>query len=135
MKTLIVEDDRTSRLLLQQLLRSFGESQVAINGKEALVAISTALRANDHYDLICLDIMMPEMDGHQTLKELRAIEESHGLVAGQGTKVVMTSALRDKDNIIQAFRAQCDGYLPKPINKAGLVECLRQLKLIGDVTS
>ena len=133
MKALIVEDDRTSRLLLQQLLRSFGESQVAINGKEAMIAISAALRANDHFDLVCLDIMMPEMDGHQTLKELRALEETHGLAAGQGTKVVMTTALRDKDNIIQAFREQCDGYLPKPIGKAGLRACLKQLKLIDDV--
>jgi two-component system chemotaxis response regulator CheY len=133
MKALIVEDDRTSRLLLQQLLRSFGESQVAINGKEAMIAISAALRANDHFDLVCLDIMMPEMDGHQTLKELRALEETHGLAAGQGTKVVMTTALRDKDNIIQAFREQCDGYLPKPIDKAGLLACLQQLKLTDDV--
>lgn len=135
MKTLIVEDDLTSRLLLQELLRNFGQSQVAVNGKEAIAAVSLALRANEHYDLICLDIMMPEMDGHQTLKEIRALEEHHGLVAGQGAKVVMTTALRDKDNIIQAFREQCEGYLPKPIDKKGLVACLQQLQLIDAATN
>ena len=63
MKTLIVEDDFTSRLLLQELLRRFGPCHVAVNGVEAVDAVTAALTANAPYDLICLDIMMPVMGG------------------------------------------------------------------------
>ena len=131
MKTLIVEDDFTSRLLLQELLRSHGPSHIAVNGKEAVAAVVAALAAKEPYDLICLDIMMPEMDGQQALREIRALEERHGLAAGQGSKILMTSALGDKDNIVRAFHEQCDGYLVKPVVKVKLLEQLRKLQLIG----
>ena len=76
MKTLIVEDDFTNRLLLQELIKGYGLPHVAINGKEALEAVRTALEADEPYDLVCLDIMMPEMDGHTALMEMRALEET-----------------------------------------------------------
>ena len=78
MKTLIVEDDFTSRLLLQELLKGYGPAHVAVNGKEAVEAARMAMDAGEPYDLICLDIMMPEMDGHGALKEIRAQEEARG---------------------------------------------------------
>ena len=130
MKTLIVEDDVTSRLLLQELLRDYGSSQVATNGIEAVAAVSAALESNDPYNLICLDIMMPVMDGQRALKEIRELESQRGRVAKLGARILMTTALRDKDNIMQSFRAQCDGYLVKPIDKRKLLEQLRQLELL-----
>ena len=63
MKTLIVEDDFTSRLYLQELLKGYGPTHIAVNGKEAIEATHLALEAGEPYNLICLDIMMPEMDG------------------------------------------------------------------------
>ncbi len=130
MKTLIVEDDVTSRVLLQELLRGYGASNVANNGSEAVAAVAAALAAKEPYDLICLDIMMPEMDGQQALQKIRALETQHGLMPGRGAKVLMMTALRDKDNVMKAFREQCDGYLVKPIDKAKLLGELRQLNLV-----
>lgn len=130
MKTLIVEDDVTSRLLLQELLRDYGSSQVATNGIEAVAAVNAALERNEPYNLICLDIMMPEMDGQQALKEIRELESQQGRVAKLGARILMTTALHDKDNIMQSFRAQCDGYLVKPIDKRKLLAQLRELELI-----
>ncbi len=79
MKTLIVEDDFTSRVLLQEVLKRDGTVHIAVNGKEAVDAVRAAMDAGEPYDLICLDIMMPEMDGYEALKEIRAIEESRGI--------------------------------------------------------
>jgi two-component system chemotaxis response regulator CheY len=131
MKTLIVEDDFTSRLLLQELLRSYGPCEVAVNGKLAVAAVASALKAKEPFELICLDIMMPEMDGQQALKEIRALENDHGRPSGRGARVLMTTALHDKQNIMQSFREQCDGYLVKPIDKAKLLDHLRELGLAG----
>lgn len=122
MKALIVEDDFTSRLVLQGMLAEYGASHVAVNGREALAAIATALRSGEPYDLVCLDIMMPELDGQATLRELRAAEHAAGTF--EGAKVLMTTALRDSKNVMDAFREQCDGYLVKPIDRARLRQYL-----------
>jgi two-component system, chemotaxis family, chemotaxis protein CheY len=130
MKTLIVEDDFTSRVLLQELLKSYGPLHVAVNGKEALEAVRASLEMNEPYDLICLDIQMPEMDGHSALKEIRSMEEEKGYSAGKRSRVFMTTALADRDNIMEAIKGQCDYFLAKPIQKKILLKELRRFKLI-----
>ena len=131
MRTLIVEDDFTNRLLLQQLLKSYGPSHIAVNGQEAVEAVRLALEANEPYDLICLDIMMPKLDGHGALKLIRALEEAKGIWSTYGAKVVMTAALGDMKNVNAAFGNLCDAYLVKPIDKTKLLEILKQLTLIN----
>jgi two-component system chemotaxis response regulator CheY len=131
MKTLIVEDDFTSRLLLQGLLQPFGVCHVCINGIEAIEAFKIALEQKEPYDLVCLDIMMPEMDGQTALKKIRELEDKGGIVASRGAKVIMTTALDDKKNIMNAFREQCDIYLVKPIDREKLNESLKSLGLIS----
>lgn len=130
MKTLIVEDDFTNRLLLQHLLKGYGPSHIAVNGEEAVEAARLALEAGQPYDLICLDIMMPRMDGHAALKRIRALEEAKGVLSTFGSKIVMTTALSDMKNVSAAFSGLCDGYLAKPIDKIKLLGTLRELKLI-----
>jgi len=130
MKTLIVEDDFTSRLFLLELLKSFGPSHLAVNGREAVDALSLALEAGEPYDLICLDIMMPEMDGQEALRQIRAQEESRGILSSQGVKIVMTTALGDLKNVGAAYHSLCDAYLTKPVQKTKLMDKLRELKLI-----
>jgi two-component system chemotaxis response regulator CheY len=131
MKALIVEDDRTSRLLLRELLKGHGPAQTAVNGKEAVEAVRTALEAKQPYDLICLDIMMPEMDGQEALREIRLMEETKGIAGPDRVKIIMTTALADYANVIKAREQQCDYFLVKPIQKAKLMEELRKLKLIS----
>ena len=130
MKTLIVEDDFTSRLLLQELLKSYGPLHVAVNGKEAVEAAIAAREAGEPYDLICLDIMMPEMDGQEALRRIREQEEARNTLSSNGAKIVMTTALDDIKNVSAAYQSLCDGYLTKPIQKAKLLEELRKLELI-----
>jgi two-component system chemotaxis response regulator CheY len=131
MKTLIVEDDFTSRLLLQELLKSYGPSHIAVNGKEALDAVRVALESGEPYNLICMDIMMPEMDGQTALKQIRSIEVARGILSTNGAKIVMTTALDDLKNVSAAFSGLADGYLVKPIDKTKLINELHNLKLIS----
>ena len=130
MKTLIVEDEFTSRLILQELLSAYGPVHIAVNGQEAGEAVRTAIETKQHYNLICMDIMMPGMDGQQALKEIRAFEESKGISPTRGAKIIMTSAKDDMRNKINAFSGLCDDYLTKPIDKQKLLDEIRTLKLI-----
>jgi two-component system, chemotaxis family, chemotaxis protein CheY len=130
MRTLVVEDDFTSRLLLQKLLAPYGEIHVAANGREALEAFKAGRNKSQAYDMICLDIMMPEMDGQTVLKEVRMIEGKEGIRVGRGVKILMTTALKDPKNVMTAFREMCDGYLVKPIEKGKLLEHLKEFGLL-----
>ena len=127
MKILIVEDDFMSRKLMLAYLSPLGECDVASNGTEAIEAFIIATEGGKHYDLITLDIMMPEINGQEVLKRIRAIEEKGGLTP---THIIMTSALADAGNIMSAFKSQCEGYLVKPISSAKLHELLQEFSLI-----
>lgn len=130
MKSLIVDDDFFSRRILQAMFAGYGECHVAVDGKEALFAFEQALAEGSPYDVICLDIMMPEMDGQEVLKTIRATEESKNIFGSDSVKIIMTTALDDHDNIKKAFREQCEAYLIKPINKAMLIKQLTDFGLI-----
>ena len=130
MRTLIVEDDFTSRLLLQSLLSQYGECHIAVNGREAVAAFRVAQESGQAYDLICMDIMMPEMDGQTAVREIRALEETGGTLSTKGVKIIMTTALDDVKNVVESFQALCDAYLFKPIDKGKLLSNIRDLHLV-----
>jgi two-component system chemotaxis response regulator CheY len=130
MKALIVEDDFLSRMLLQGLLKPYVVPDIAVNGKEAVEAVRISLENKEPYNLICMDIMMPEMDGQEALRHIRDLEKMDGILPTDGVKVIMITALDDKKNIMTAFREQCDTYLVKPLDKTKLVAALETLKLI-----
>jgi len=113
MKTLIVEDDFVSRKVMLALLSKYGECNIACNGIEALEAFVIAMNDGEKYDLITLDIMMPELNGHEVLEKIRRIEDERALTS---TCIIMTSALHDPINIMTAFKNRCDGYICKPIS-------------------
>ena len=130
MKTLIAEDDFTSRLLLQEILKRYGTTHIAANGQEAVTAVSAALAAGQAYDLICLDMMMPEMDGFEALDRIRRLEESWGIQPSRGAKVLVVTALDDLKDVAKAYQGLCDAYLVKPVEKSVLVDQLHKLDLI-----
>ncbi len=130
MKTLIVEDDPTSRLLLQTILRGYGECELATNGREALNALLKAENAKQPFQLVCLDIMMPDIDGKEVLDTLRGLERASGRLPETWSKVVMTTARDDVSTVSHSFYNLCDRYLVKPIDKSKLLACLRDLKLL-----
>ncbi|MGE5458472.1 MAG: response regulator [Methanococcaceae archaeon] len=131
MRTLIVEDDFISRLVLQKMLSPISGCDIAINGKEAVGAFSLALAEGNPYDLICLDIMMPEMDGRAALKIIRQQEKDMEIAPQREVKIIMTTALDTPKEVIDAFYSGgCTSYLVKPIIKKKLFDMIKEYGLI-----
>ncbi len=132
MKILIVEDNFVNRKILTKYLSAYGEADIAVDGKEALDAFIAAHKAHEPYQLICLDIMMPNVDGRQTLDFIRKYEEENRIFNDNAVKILMTTALGDKENIIDAFISQCDEYIIKPIRKEDLFKKLDRIGIKVD---
>lgn len=130
LRVLVVDDEFINRNLLQRLLSSVALVEAAANGSEAVAAFTAALAEHNPYHLVCLDIMMPGMDGTEVLRQIRSLEESHGLALSEGTKVLMISALNDPKTIMGSFREHCDGYLVKPFAHKDLGAELVRLGLV-----
>lgn len=134
MKTLVVEDDFGSQKLLEKFLKPFGPVVVVDDGKVALEAFSKALNEKSPFDLICLDIMLPHVSGQEVLKKVREMEELVGIFGLKGVKIIMITALHDPENIMEAFRYQCESYLTKPLKYHNLIEELENLNLLPQGT-
>lgn len=130
MRILIVEDDLASRRFMSKFLSAYGECDITIDGMEALEAFMMAWDEGRPYDLICLDIMMPTLDGEKTLKMIRDIEKQKGIEDSSRVKIIMTTALNDTDRVFNAFETGCEAYASKPINTEKLIEVIKKLGLI-----
>lgn len=133
MKSLIVEDDFTSRLLLQSLLSPFGICHTVANGYEAIKAFGMASDQQEPYHLVCMDIMMPGINGQETLRSLRSMEEDRHLAPNRCAKIIMTTGLNRPKDVSESYKALCDGYLTKPLDGQQLLQCLRSHELLPPI--
>ena len=130
LKILIAEDDLISRKFLSKFLSQYGECDMVLDGLEAIDAYLMAMREKKPYDLICLDIMMPKVDGVKVLKAIRDLEVQKGILPEKRSKVIMTTALSEAQFVQTAFEYGCDAYASKPIETEKLTQVLKKLELI-----
>lgn len=132
MKALIVDDDFYCRNMLHEILRPHARCDIAVNGEEAIYAFEQALKSGKPYTLICLDLVMPEMDGQRALREIRAMEREAGVHPTCESKVIVTTMLDDDKETHDAFYlGGATSYLVKPIDEAKLLAELASLGLIA----
>ncbi len=130
MKILLAEDDFVTRKYMSNFLSKYGECDVTVDGMEAVDAFLMALEDGEPYDLVCLDIMMPVMDGYQALVGIRNLERERNIPEEKAVKVIMTTALNEEKNVNMAFELGCTIYSGKPIDQERFEQALRKLGLI-----
>lgn len=113
----IVDDQELMRDGLARILSTYEALRVVATGKNGLEALEIC--RNNKIDVLLLDIRMPEMNGVETVKELKANEST--------TKVVMLTTFEDEEYILQAIAYGASGYLFKDIPYDKLAECVKEV--------
>lgn len=130
MQILIVEDNPTNCQLMERFLSVCGRCTVVHDGQTAVEMFRMALDAGAEYRLVCLDVMMPKMDGHEVLSALRALEQERGIPDEKRSCILMTTAVDSPASMQDAKGGGSDGYLVKPIRKHDLYEELERQGLL-----
>jgi two-component system, chemotaxis family, chemotaxis protein CheY len=128
MKILITDDDFISRNIVYGILMPFAKCDLAADGKEALSAFERAWEEKKPYDVICLDVEMPEMDGHETLRQIRGLEDQMAVGETERARVIMITASRDPKSVMTARQSKAEAYLIKPIEKDRLLNEVSRLR-------
>ena len=130
MRILLAEDDFVTRKFMTNFLGKYGDCDVAVDGMEAVDAFMMALEEEEPYDLVCLDIMMPVMDGYQALVGIRNLEKERNIPSEKAAKVIMTTAFNEEKNVKMAFDLGCTIYSGKPIDQDKFEQVLKKFGLI-----
>lgn len=126
MKILVVDDELVSRKKMGKIMESFGECVTVDSGRAALSDLGAALTKKEPFDLITLDVSMPEMDGVEVLSEIRRMEKERNIPKEMKAKVIMVTAQSDKSTILACIKAGCDNYVVKPFDRPAWQKNLRK---------
>ena len=129
-RILIVEDDMVSRKFLSKYLSRYGDCDLVVDGLEAIDAYLLAMKVGLAYDLICLDVMMPKIDGIRVLKTIRDLERQHQVPEMEASKIIMTTVLGETEIVKSAVDYGCNAYASKPIDMTKMTEVLIKIGFI-----
>src|SRR5205085_6002546 len=120
---LVVDDNSMNRIMLSRYITKLGyQATLAENGRQALDKLQ-----GEPFDLVLLDVQMPEMDGYQVLEHLKADPRLRDI------PVIMISAVEELESVVKCIELGAQDYLPKPFNpvllRARLTACLERKRL------
>lgn len=125
-KILLVDDEEEMSFLLANLLKHHGyEVDTAYNGIEALNKVASAYSNHQSFDLILLDILMPEMDGKEVLANIREEEKSRGIPIGEGIPIIILTA--SPHEIENSYQLGCDNFVSKPFKDNELIQTIEKV--------
>lgn len=128
MRILIVDDDYVSRVKLKSLMSDFGDCDSVPNGQLAIEMFKLAYEEQLPYDLITMDIVMPDMDGKDVVAAIRDWELKNNVIReGHEVQILMISNMSDGKNIFTSFKRGAEWYLRKPINPDKLTDAIKNM--------
>ncbi len=127
MRSLVIDDEFMAGMKLAELLKPHGSCRTAVTANQALTLFRSALRAGEPYELVTIDIQLPDMNG---LDLLRALQQAEAESRHPPARKLMVSANGTRDNVRSAACRGCDGFLIKPVQRDALLARLVALGLV-----
>jgi len=130
LRIMTIEDDPTTGLLMHYILKLHGDSVLCQTGAEGLALFRAGLEDGDPFDLVVLDLLLPDLHGDEILREIREEEFRRGIHASgrQRCSVIINTSRGDLDQLMESLKNEPDGYLIKPIDMELLVGKVASLK-------
>jgi two-component system chemotaxis response regulator CheY len=124
-KILIVDDSAAIRERLVEILSPYAACEVATNGREAVDLIKISQGTGDDFDLILMDIIMPEKDGLTAVKEIREFESLMGWKGDDRLTIIIATTIKDPSRIVIAqYECGADAYIAKPFTRETVLQTL-----------
>ncbi len=123
MRILVIDDEFAALKKLEVLLSNHGDCDAATNAKQAKEMFAQAIKEGRPYDLITIDIGLPDASGLELLKLFSSLESRNSKLE---SKKIMVTGSADADDVLDASK-YCNGYITKPIKKEILSQKLKQL--------
>ena len=128
---MIVDDDPISRGVLANILKDIGDCEKISNGSEAILAFESKVSTKDRYDIITLDISMPDISGLTVLYKMRKVETQYNVPEEERAKIIMVTADGNRDHIKTAISEKCTYYIVKPFSRDEIMEKFKKQKIIS----
>jgi two-component system chemotaxis response regulator CheY len=130
MRILVVDDDAPNRKLLTDIASKMGECEGAEGGQEALSAFKRAWEDWRPFNLIFLDVLMPDLDGREVLLKIREIEKEKKVSEQHQVRVIMVTGVSEEETVLDCLRNGCDEFIVKPIDILLVLEKMKKLGLM-----
>jgi len=131
MRCLIVEDAASLRDVMTFFMADYADIVTACNGREGVKTFTRAYEERNPFDLVLLDVVMPEMDGQMALKLMRIVEKKSPAAQDKKAVIIMTTALDSPADVQKSvWEGDCTDYLVKPVVRAELMTMLRRYELV-----
>lgn len=129
MKSLIIEDDYISSKIFLTALKQYGKCDTATTGYNGLSMFNQALAGEAPYELVVIDIILPDINGYEILKQIRKKEQEQLLAGVVPTKIILTTSLDDEENkkIAKKLNTQNETYYVKGPRLNGFIEKIVEL--------
>lgn len=131
MRILVVDDNYVNRLQIRSLMGQYGDCDGASTGTLGIDMFKAAHQEGVPYGLITMDVSLPDIDGREVVKQIRAWEDDHrSFINDREAKILMISSSDKRETIFESFRKGVEGYLVKPVTDEKLRVALYELELV-----
>lgn len=133
MKFLIADDEIVTDRMLQRLLSRYGVCDYVMDGKKAVSQYIESREKGDPYELIFMDVIMPEMNGFEALSAIRESESRMGIAKKDAVKIILMTGLGLSRDIFTMYKTSCLEYLYKPLDIDHLIGLLKKHRIIEEI--
>ena len=124
-RILIVDDSTAIRESFKEILSSLADCEEAVNGRDAVDLVKRRIHQGKTFDLVLMDIIMPEKDGLTAVKEIREFEQSRGGRESDRLTIVIVTTIREPSRILVAqYECGADAYISKPFTGETVLQTL-----------
>lgn len=132
MRILIVDDEEVSRKKLTKILQTLGDCEAVDTGEKALNAFKDAYYAGSPFDIVTMDVGLPEMNGTEIVNRLRLMEKKASEMGAEPAKIIMVTSHADKDTVMESVASGCDDFIVKPFDGETIISKLSGLLFPSD---